>query len=194
VHDFRARANRKCYQFTGQPLRRAACFDKYIKQYEVELHKNILAQVQGDMKQRVMAIMQLEIPTLQQRNLQGHLREDSTASVSDATPTEGEDSEDSDDNEWEIGGRRALFRGNKKLTAAIRKPAASLVSDDDERPAAKAKAVAKIAKKNKKLPHSGLTSAGAHFAKYTSIKAHAQKEQDEENEEFVQTGYAFDQQ
>jgi len=180
VHDFRARANRKCYQFTGQPLRRAACFDKYIKQYEVELHKNILAQVQSEMKQRVMAIMQLEIPTLQQRNLQGHLREDSTASVSDATPTEGEDSENSSDNEWEISGRKKLFRGNRALTAAIKMPTHTLVSDSDD--------------EKVKKPTSLITAAGAHFAKYNSIKAHAQKEESGDENYFglVQTGQAFD--
>lgn len=150
----------------------------------------VLAEVQKDMNERVNALMQMEIPTLQERNAEAHVRDgDSTSSVGDATPTDAE-STNSDDNEWEITGRKLLFKGHKKLTDAVKRPADSLVDNDDKKPAAAAAA---------KKPASLITAAGPHFEKMVhDIKAHAQQEQeddDSDEEEFVslyQDGPAFD--
>lgn len=134
LHDFRARANRKCKKMSSRD-KVHECLKAYIKTYESQLHWMIFAQAQSEMQGALHSLIQQKHPTLQERNQEAHYAVDSTDSLGDATPTEGEDSENSDDPEWEIQGRRQLFKGNDKLTKAIKVPTGSLISDDDKKPA-----------------------------------------------------------
>ena len=51
IHDFRARTHRDCWQYRNHYVKLQDCFSKYIKDYEDELYKVLLAEAEGEMEE-----------------------------------------------------------------------------------------------------------------------------------------------
>lgn len=158
IHDFRARAHRKCWQYKNAVVKLHDCFAKYIKTYEGELHQLLLGQVQSDSADnnqfQFLAQTKANSRYVNRfvRNAEAHVREISTASSEDSHSSESSSNESSDPDYQTTGvGERKSHhpKVHPQGADAARKAAADAKAAKDAKHAAKkaAKAAAKPAAK-----------------------------------------------
>lgn len=148
LNDLRARTHRACWRYKNNLLKRAKCFDRYIKDYKGELAKGLLADDQDEVEQKFQNAVEGPDATDDDEALvaMDHVneRELSSASSTDSEASSSSSEDTSDDNNHKArvptanklasGERRA---GRKERIAGLKKASAKRAAAKKAAPAKK---------------------------------------------------------